>query len=263
MMKKNVGAEQAPPIYAVLSFLVILITIFAQTPALSTTSETKIARLETVPTNGEINSPSRYPDRVPTITPAGEEGRDATMLSNEIGSVVRNRTDKKNPQTFAPRYTEDPQTEQNYPLFRAHAQRYYPELDVQKATRLSALMPGFGQAYAGNYTKATLFLTAELGTFALAGYNLARALHYNDHGDFETGFHDPRTGEFLNADQARARMINHTFFGGIFLLTGIGLHIWNVLDAPKTASAYNNRRFAVQMQQTESGLSSLIFTHRF
>lgn len=249
-MKKMVGVEQAPPIYAVLSLLVFLITIFAQIPARSTTSETA--------TNGEINSPSRYPAPGATITAADEEATAVTMPSNE-----RSRTANWNPQTFASGYTEETQTEQKYPLFRSHAQRYYPELDVQKATRLSTMMPGFGQAYAGNYTKATLFLTAELGTFALAGYNIARALHYNDHDGFETGFQDPRTGKFLSADQARARMINHTFFGGIFFLTGVGLHIWNVLDAPKTAAAYNNRRFSVQMQQTHNGTRSLIFTHRF
>ena len=67
----------------------------------------------------------------------------------------------------------------------------------KKAKRLSTFMPGLGQAYAGNYTKATLFLTAELSTFALAGYNIARALHYNEQRVFETGFQDARTGEFL------------------------------------------------------------------
>ncbi len=151
----------------------------------------------------------------------------------------------------------------SYPLFRSHAERYYPEIDVERATRLSTFMPGLGQAYAGNYTKATLFLTAELGVFALAGYNIARALHYNEQDVFETGFQDIRTGEFLTYEQGRARMQNHTFFSGVFLVTGIGLHIWNILDAPKTAEAYNSRRFSVQMQQTDSGLQSLIFSHRF
>ena len=160
-------------------------------------------------------------------------------------------------------YLMEPETEPAYPLFRSHPERYYPELDVKRATRLSMLMPGLGQAYAGNYTKATLFLTFELGTFALAGYNIARALHYNDQDVFETGFQDIRTGEFLTHEQGRTRMRNHTFFSGVFLATGIGLHIWNILDAPKTAEAYNNRRFSVQMQHTDSGDQSLIFTHRF
>lgn len=160
-------------------------------------------------------------------------------------------------------YLNTPETESEYPLFRSHAERYYPALDLQKAARLSTFMPGLGQAYAGNYTKATLFLTAELGTFALAGYNIARALHYNDQGVFETGFQDIRTGEFLTYEQGRTRMKNHAFLSGVLLATGIGIHIWNIFDAPKTAEAYNNQRFSVQVQQTDNGIRSLIFTHRF
>lgn len=154
-------------------------------------------------------------------------------------------------------------TKSTYPLFRSHAERYYPELDVKKATQLSTLMPGLGQAYAGDYMKATLFLSSELGAFALAGYNIARALHYNKQNAFETGFLDARTGEFLTYEQGRTRMWNHTFFSGVFLATGIGLHIWNILDAPKTAEAYNSRRFSVEMKQTDSGVQSLMFTHRW
>ncbi len=155
------------------------------------------------------------------------------------------------------------ETPSTYPLFRPHAERYYPELDLEKATQLSTLMPGLGQAYAGNYIKATLFLSSELGAFALAGYNIARALHYKERNVFETGFLDARTGEFLIHEQGRTRMWNHTFFSGVFLATGIGLHIWNILDAPKTAEAYNRRRFPVDIKQTDSGVQSLMFTHRF
>ena len=160
-------------------------------------------------------------------------------------------------------FSDTAEPESEYPLFREHAERYYPALDLKKASRLSTFMPGLGQAYAGNYTKATFFLTAELGTFALAGYNVARALHYNDQGVFETGFQDIRTGEFLTYEQGRTRMKNHAFLSGVLLATGIGIHIWNIFDAPKTAEAYNNRRFSVQVQQRDNGISSLIFTHKF
>ena len=177
------------------------------------------------------------------------------------------KVDAKNnsTQSLLRNYLNTPETEaeSEYPLFRSHAERYYPALDLKKASRLSTFMPGLGQAYAGNYTKATLFLTAELGTFALAGYNIARALHYNDQGVFETGFQDIRTGEFLTYEQGRTRMKNHAFLSGVLLATGIGIHIWNIFDAPKTAEAYNNRRFSVQVQQRNNGISSLIFTHRF
>ena len=177
--------------------------------------------------------------------------------------AAESETDTQRSLPLIRNYLMETETESAYPLFRSHAERYYPEIDVNRASRLSTFMPGLGQAYAGNYTKATFFLTVELGTFALAGYNIARALHYNEQDVFETGFQDIRTGEFLTHEQGRTRMQNHTFFSGVFLVTGIGLHIWNILDAPKTAEAYNNRRFSVQMQQTHSGVQSLVFTHRF
>lgn len=175
----------------------------------------------------------------------------------------KSETENQKTQSLLRNYIQTPETESDYPLFRSHAERYYPALDLQKASRLSTFMPGLGQAYAGNYTKATLFLTVELGTFALAGYNIARALHYNEQSVFETGFQDIRTGEFLTYEQGRTRRNNHVFFSGVFLAAGIGIHIWNILDAPKTAEAYNNRRFSVQVQQRDSGIRSLIFTHKF
>ena len=187
---------------------------------------------------------------VSVIAETASTGEKSNVKNNDTQSLLRS-------------YLNTPETESDYPLFRSHAERYYPALDVQKAARLSTFMPGLGQAYASNYTKATLFLTAELGTFALAGYNIARALHYNDQGVFETGFQDIRTGEFLTYEQGRTRMKNHAFLSGVLLATGIGIHIWNIFDAPKTAEAYNNRRFSVQVQQRENGISSLIFTHRF
>lgn len=150
-----------------------------------------------------------------------------------------------------------------YPLFRPHAARYYPERSPRKATLLSAAMPGLGQAYADNYTKATLFLTTELGVFALAGYNIARALHYRDHNGFQTGFYDERTGNFLNNAQVQSRMRDHSIRGALFLITGIGLHVWNILDASHTVEVYNKRKISVQMQQTMSGTHALMFTHRF
>ena len=181
----------------------------------------------------------------------------------ETATTTESETATQKPLPFVPGHIEEPKTEPNYSLFRPHSERYYPELDTQKAQQLSTFMPGLGQAYASNYTKATLFLTAELTAFALAGYNIARALHYNEQSVFETGFQDDRTGEFLTYEQGQTRMRNHTFFSGIFLATGIGIHIWNILDAPKTAEAYNSQRFTVQMQLTDSGYQSLVFTHRF
>ena len=161
------------------------------------------------------------------------------------------------------RPSQDVGTEPVYPLYRQHATQYYPMRSSRKASLLSASMPGLGQAYADNYLKASLFLTVEIGVFALASYNIARALHYRSHDTFRTGFLDERTNTFLDKDQVRSRMADHSIRGTLFLITGIGLHVWNIVDASKTAKEYNNRRISVQMQQTNHGVHALIFTHRF
>lgn len=150
-----------------------------------------------------------------------------------------------------------------YPLYRTHSDQYYPTRSPSKATILSATMPGLGQAYADNYLKAVVFLSAEIGVFSLASFNIARALHYKEHNEFRTGFFDEKTDIFLDRDQVDSRIADHTLRGTLFLLTGIGIHIWNVLDASKTAENFNNRRISLQMQLTNSGMNALIFTHQF
>ena len=238
-MKKNREVAQMPPLLYILLTSILFLSIgFVGVTAETPTDETDTA------TETESDTENQKP-------------------RSFVSRYTESDTENQNTRSFVPGYMDEPETEPNYSLFRSHPERYYPELNVQKAQRLSTFMPGLGQAYAGNYTKATIFLTVELGTFALAGYNIARALHYNEQRVFDTGFQDARTGEFLTYDQGRTRMKNHAFFSGIFLVTGIGIHIWNILDAPKTAEAYNNRRFSVQMQQTDSGLQSLVFTQRF
>ena len=161
------------------------------------------------------------------------------------------------------RNIQDADSEDVYPLYRRHSPQYYPTRSSRKASLLSASMPGLGQAYANSYIKATLFLSAEIGVFSLASYNIARALHYRNHNQFNTGFYDERTNTFLDKDQVRSRMADHSIRGTVFLITGIGLHVWNILDAANTAKTYNNRRISVQMQLTNHGMHALVLTHRF
>lgn len=182
----------------------------------------------------------------------------------DVYSAEDNPADKKIVSRWQEsRAPQDVDTEPVYPLYRQHSKQYYPIRSSRKALILSATMPGLGQAYADNYLKATLFLTAEIGVFALASYNIARALHYRSHDSFRTGFLDERTDNFLDKDQVRSRMADHSIRGTLFLITGIGLHVWNIVDAKKTAEAYNNRRISVQIQQTKHGMHALIFKHRF
>lgn len=159
--------------------------------------------------------------------------------------------------------TDTTATEESYPLFRTHSTQYYSELSTRKATILSATMPGLGQAYADNYLKATLFLASEIGIFSYASYHIARSLHYRNHNKFNTGFYDERTGDFLTDDQVKARSVDHAIQGSLFMVVGIGIHVWNIMDASKTAEAYNNRRISVQMQQTNSGSRALVFNLMF
>ncbi len=154
--------------------------------------------------------------------------------------------------------TDTAAAEENYPLFRTHRKQYYPELSTRKATILSATMPGLGQVYADNYLKATLFLVSEIGVFSYASYHIARSLYYRNHNKFNTGFYDERTDDFLIEDQVKARFVDHAIQGSLFVVVGVGIHVWNILDASKTAEAYNNRRISVQMQQTNSGSRALV-----
>ncbi len=186
------------------------------------------------------------------------------LTQMEALSVEDNPPDKK--QISKQQFTlnnKDADSDTVYPLYRRHSPQYYPTRSSRKASLLSASMPGLGQAYANSYIKATLFLSAEIGVFSLASYNIARALHYRNHDQFNTGFYDERTNTFLDKDQVRSRMADHSIRGTVFLITGIGLHVWNILDAANTAKAYNNRRISVQMQLTNHGRHALILTHQF
>ena len=186
------------------------------------------------------------------------------FLPIEVLSAEQTSTDKKTISRLqASRSSQDVEIEPVYPLYRQHSTQYYPMRSSRKASLLSASMPGLGQAYADNYLKASLFLTAEIGVFALASYNIARAFHYNRHDTFRTGFLDERTNTFLDRDQVRSRMADHSIRGTLFLIAGIGLHVWNIVDASKTAEEYNNRRIPVEMQQTNQGMHALIFIYRF
>ncbi len=182
----------------------------------------------------------------------------------EASSVEQSIEEKKQSSSLQnPRSTVTTDTEEKYPLYRMHRDQYYPERSVRKATLLSATMPGLGQAYADNYFKATLFLVSEIGIFSYASYHIARSLHYRNHSKFNTGFYDERIGGFLTEDQVKVRSADHAIQGSLFFIVGLGIHVWNVIDASKTAEEYNNRRISVLMQQTNDGSHALVFKHRF
>lgn len=142
----------------------------------------------------------------------------------------------------------------NYPLFRPHAPKYYPQKTTRTAILLSATLPGLGQAYSGHPGKGLAFLAAGIGLIAAGGFNLDRAVNYNDLSDrFNTGFYDPHSGDFLTADQGRVKSRGHAQFGVLFLASGIGVYVWNIFDAAKTVDQHNERRFPAQAQQNIRG----------
>ena len=179
--------------------------------------------------------------------------------------LAEESTEKKKPSSYLlnSRSTENVDTEESYHLFRMHRSQYYPKRSLHTATLLSATMPGLGQAYADNYFKATLFLASEISIFSYASYHIARSLHYRNHNKFNTGFYDERIGDFLTEDQVKVRSRDHAIQGSLFMIVGLGIHVWNIMDASKTAEEYNNRRISVQMQQTKDGTQALVFTHRY
>lgn len=186
------------------------------------------------------------------------------LIQVDAASVEQSSEKSKDSQYLQhSRTTEETLKDRSYPLYRLHNSQYYPERSVWKATVLSATMPGLGQAYADNYMKATLFLASEIGIFSYASYHIARSLHYRNHDKFNTGFYDERTDMFLSRDQVKVRSSDHAIKGSIFIVVGIGIHVWNIIDASKTTEEYNNRRMSFQMQLTNHGTHSFVFTQRF
>ena len=176
---------------------------------------------------------------IPTSTQENANTEDAPTSPTLMGSVL-----PRNPK----RQIDQP----NYPLFRPHAPQYYPPKTARTAILLSATLPGLGQTYAGRPGKGLAFLAAGIGLIAVGGFNLDRAVHYDDLAErFNTGFYDPHGDAFLTADQGRVKSRSHTQFGAIFLAAGIGVYIWNIFDAAKTVDQYNERRFPVQAQQND------------
>lgn len=82
----------------------------------------------------------------------------------------------------------------------------------------SMLIPGAGQAYNGQWGKGVVFLTGIVGSFALAG-----DMWRNQEAECDAAgdpFCENHAGEWL-------------------AIVGAGLYVWNVIDAPVTASRMN------------------------
>ena len=190
---------------------------------------------------------------VPAGTQANTNIKDSPTSPTLGGSVI-----PRDPN----RQTDSP----NYPLFRPHAPKYYPQKTARTAALLSATLPGLGQTYSGRPARGLAFLVGGIGLIAAAGFNIDRAVYYNDLSDrysLGEGFYDLHNDSFLTAEQMRVRSRTHAQFGALFLASGIGVYIWNIFDAAKTVDEYNERRFPVQAQQSVYGEPYLTVNHRF
>ena len=197
---------------------------------------------------------------------------DATMVRS--GAQVRaNTEDSPTALTLGgsvlPRDLNRQTDSSDYPLFRPHASKYYPPKTARTAMLLSATLPGLGQTYSGQPMRGLAFLAAGVGLIAAGGFNLDRAITYDDRSNRFTaaegkgGFDDPYSDSFLTVNQGRVRSRTHAQFGVLFLASGIGVYLWNIFDAAKTVDQYNERRFPVQAQQSVYGETYLTVNHRF
>ena len=140
------------------------------------------------------------------------------------------------------------------PTSRAQAQEQRPELykDPLVAAYLSATLPGLGQFYTGHKKRGLLFLTSIVGAFgsAYAFYEPAE-LELADYDKTEFGGNADGLLSIAEAqnwedrefeDDALDRLSTGRKVGLITsAAVGLGLYIWNVIDAPKRAHEQNRQ----------------------
>ena len=135
--------------------------------------------------------------------------------------------------------------------------------DPVAAMYFSAVVPGFGQIYTGDYTRGLLFLGSIIGAFgaAYASYEPAQ-LHLADYDSTAFGGNGDgllNTAETKNwedhefEDDAFDRLSTGRKVGVVTgAAVGAGLYIWNILDARTRAHNHNRqlaqRRISIGLQ---------------
>lgn len=135
--------------------------------------------------------------------------------------------------------------------------------DPVAAMYFSAVVPGFGQIYTGDYTRGLLFLGSIIGAFgaAYASYEPAQ-LHLADYDSTAFGGNGDgvlNTAETKNwedhkfEDDAFDRLSTGRKVGLVTgAAVGAGLYIWNILDARTRAHNHNRqlaqRRISIGLQ---------------
>jgi len=189
----------------------------------------------------------------------------ALALLATIGTV--SQAHAQGPRVLATPQQPEPQVAGDVELYK----------DPLVATYLSATMPGLGQFYAGDKKRGLLFFTAVITSFgsAYAFYEPA-ILELSDYDGVTNG----GDGDgFLSATEVRnweERRFEEDAFdrlsdgrkAGLIIsaVVGVGLYVWNVVDAPQRAKERNRevaqRRVGFDLQ-AGPGQASLALKLRF
>ncbi len=98
---------------------------------------------------------------------------------------------------------------------------------------LSAQMPGVGQMYSSKWLKGGLFLVGTVTCYLTANNYAHRA---------DSSVWTPEAQKQLQTTS------------NLFLLLGIGIHVWNIVDAYKTANVHNLRMLEERMGMAQWNL---------
>ena len=134
--------------------------------------------------------------------------------------------------------------------------------DPLLAGYLSATIPGLGQAYVGHRSRAALFFLGTVGSFAAAAVsydpaNLALSdydkVDFGGNGDGLISVDEARHWEDRASEDDAFKQLSTGRKVGVVtgVVTGVGLYIWNIIDARNLARAHNDK---VQSRRVDLGM---------
>lgn len=114
--------------------------------------------------------------------------------------------------------------------------------DPMIAGLLSVQLPGLGQIYCRRYLRGLTYLTSEIGCFVLAGTmaGLETQIYSWDAWNEETSEKRKLTQKVTISKWDELSGLERAGIVGL-IFGGVGLHIWNVIDAYNLAQEHNQR----------------------
>lgn len=167
-------------------------------------------------------------------------------------------------------HAQGPRVSETVPTAEQQANAVELYKDPLVAAYLSATVPGLGQFYTGHKKRGVLFFTAIVGAFgsAYAFYEPA-ILTLSDYDDVANGGNGDgllSTTEVENWEEKRFEedafdRLSDGRKAGLVIsaVVGVGLYVWNVIDAPNRAKDRNDEvarsRVGFDMQANPDGAS--------